>query len=105
MRIYHDAGFAVAIEGGIDPAAMDLLLRDAGLGTQLVGVVLHPPLDVALDRNRQRLAKAFDTSILEGVIREIDGDLASDPLPPRWLKIDNGAESIEITVERVLSAS
>lgn len=104
-RIYHDAGFAVAIEGGIDPAAMDLLLRDAGLGNQLVGIVLHPPLDVALDRNRQRLTKAFDTSILEGVIREIDSDLTSDPVPPGWLKIDNGAESIEITVERVLSAS
>ena len=70
-----------------------------------MGVVLHPPLEVALDRNRQRLTKAFETSILEGAMRQIDADLASEPLPHGWLRLDNGAESIEITVERVLSAS
>ena len=103
--VYHDAGFAVAIEGGIDPGAIARMLREAGLQDQLVGVVLHPPLEVALDRNRQRLTKAFETSILEGAMRQIDADLASEPLPHGWLRLDNGAESIEITVERVLSAS
>ena len=102
-RVYAHAGFAVAIEGGIDPDLAESALEEHGLRDRMIGVVLHPRLDVALDRNRSRQTKAFDTSILEGVMREIDADLARDAARPGWHTIDNGDEPLAATVDRVLS--
>ena len=102
-RVYADAGFTVAIEGGIDPELVEAALAEHGLRDRMVGVVLHPRLEVALDRNRSRQTKAFDTSILEGVMRQIDADLTRDAARPGWHEIDNSDESAESTVERVLS--
>lgn len=102
-RVYADAGFAVAIEGGIDPELVEAALTEHGIRDRMVGVVLHPRLEVALDRNRSRQTKAFDTSVLEGVMRQIDADVARDAARPGWHEIDNSDESIESTVERVLS--
>ena len=101
-RVYHRAGFAVAIEGGLDPVILDRRLEDAGLRDAVVGVVLHPPLAVALERNRARTTKAFDTSILEEVMGQIDVDLRSEGLPDRWVRHDNAQESLAETVDWVL---
>lgn len=103
--VYAEAGYAVAIEGAIDPFAVDRHVDAAGLRERLVGVVLHPPVDVARQRNRERETKAFDTSILDPVIVRLDEDLAREPDPPGWLRIDNGAEDVEATVERLLEAT
>lgn len=102
-RVYHRAGFAVAIEGGLDPLILDQRLDEAGVRDAVVGIVLHPPLAVALERNRARTTKPFDTSLLEDVMRQIDGDLATEPLPARWLRHDNTDETIAQTVDWVLS--
>jgi adenylylsulfate kinase-like enzyme len=102
-RVYADAGFAVAIEGGIDPGVVETALEEHGLRDRMIGVVLHPPLEVALERNRSRQTKAFDTSILERAMREIDADVARDATRPGWHAIDNSDESVETTVDRVLS--
>ena len=102
-RVYADAGFAVAIDGGLDPAHVEMALEEHHLRDRMVGIVLHPRLDVALGRNRVRQSKSFDTSILEGVMREIDGDLARDARRPGWHVIDNSDEPIEATVDRILS--
>lgn len=102
-RIYSSAGFAVAIEGGLDPAAIEQSLANAGVADRLVGIVLRPRLEVALRRNRERQTKSFDTSILEGVMREIDGDLANESDRPAWHVLDNSDEPVEATVQRVLS--
>jgi hypothetical protein len=102
-RVYHRAGFAIAIEGGLDPLILDWRLDEAGVGDVVVGVVLHPPLAVALQRNRMRTTKPFDTSILEGVMSQIDGDLATEPLPDGWLRHDNADETVAETVAWVLS--
>lgn len=102
-RVYADSGFAVAIEGGIDPELIESALTEHGLRDRMVGVVLHPQLEVALERNRSRRTKAFDTSILEGAMREIDADVARDASRPGWHRIDNSDESVAATVERVLS--
>jgi adenylylsulfate kinase-like enzyme len=96
--VYHRAGFAVAIDGALDPLALDRHLADAGLGDAVVGVVLHPPLAVALERNRGRVTKAFDPSILEGAMHDIDSDLHAEPLPDGWVRHDNGAETLDDTV-------
>ena len=103
--VYQRAGFAVAIEGSVDPAAVDQQAAEAGLQGELVGIVLHPALEVALARNRERRTKSFDTSILEEVMHRINRDLAAEPLPAGWLRLDNGGELVEATVERVLAAA
>jgi hypothetical protein len=100
--IYHGAGFAVAIDGAIEPAAMDRRLADAGLADAVVGISLEPALAVALQRNRDRATKGFDTSILEDVIRQIDTELRTASLPPGWHRVDNGGEEVGQTVDRIL---
>ena len=102
-QVYHGAGFAVAIEGGLDPVLLDRRLEDAGVRDAVVGIVLHPPLAVALERNRARTTKPFDTSILEGVMAQIDEDLRTEPLPERWLRHDNAEETIRETADSVLA--
>jgi shikimate kinase len=101
-KVYQTAGFVVAIEGGIDIEAITDRIDALGLADHLVGVLLHPALEVALARNRVRQTKSFDTSILEGVMREIDADLTVQALPRGWHRIDNGDESVDDTVERIL---
>jgi hypothetical protein len=68
----------------------------------VIGAVLRPPVDVALRRNRERTNKPFDTAILDDVIRRLDGDLAADGIPTGWTAIDNGAESVNATRDRLL---
>ena len=102
-QVYSHAGFAVAIEGGVDPEFVEAALEDQGVRDRMVGVVLHPRLDVALERNRARQSKSFDTTILEGVMREIDGDLARGAARHGWHDLDNSDESVDSTVERILS--
>ncbi len=102
-RVYTEAGFAVVIEGGMDAEMVEQALAEAEIADRLVGVVLQPRLDVALERNRTRTSKAFDTSILEGVMREIDAGLAEDGARDRWHRIDNSDEPLEATVARILS--
>ena len=101
-RIYADAGFAVVIEGGLDPEQVEGALNEAGLRDRMVGMILHPPIDVALERNRQRRTKDFDTSILEGVMREIDADLASEGQRDGWYRLDSGTQTVDDTVREVL---
>lgn len=102
-KVYASAGFAVAIEGAIDQEPIEEALADAGVADRLVGIVLHPRLEAALQRNRERLTKTFDTSILEEVMAEIDSDLARQPDRPGWHRLDNGDEPVEATVETILS--
>jgi len=101
-QVYAEAGFAVAIEGAVDPPALAAALRDAGLADRTVGVSLRPSVDVALQRNRERATKTFDTGILDDVIRRLDADLAADRLPDGWTSLDNGGEAVTDTRGRVL---
>ena len=102
-RIYARAGFAVAIEGGMDPEAIERALDGEGVRDRMIGVILHPRLDVALRRNRARTNKSFDTSILERVMREIDRDLARDAARDGWHRLDSSEEDASATVELILS--
>jgi len=71
----------------------------------MVGIVLHPRLEVALDRNRARSTKSFDTSILETVMKEIERDLDRGAGGDGWHVIDNSDEPVETTVGRILAAA
>ena len=97
--VYARAGFAVAIEGGIDPEVVDRHLAATGL--RAVRISLEPPVEVALARNRERTTKSHDPALLEDAILAIDADLATSPLPDGWVRIDNGGESLDATVDRV----
>lgn len=101
--VYHRAGFAVVVEGAVDPQEVGTALEAEGLGAAVVGVVLHPPLDVALARNATRTHKGFDTAPLAAVIRRLDEDLRTAPPPTGWHVVDNDGESVEETVRRVLA--
>ena len=102
-RIYAHGGFAVAIEGGIDPPLAGAALEAEGLAERAVGVILRPRLEVALDRNRSRAHKPFDTSILEGAMRRIERDLNEEAAQSGWHVIDNSDEPPERTVHRILA--
>ena len=102
-RIYADAGFAVAIEGGVDPELAEAALEEQGLRDRMVGIVLHPRLEVALERNRTRQTKSFDTSILEDAMRQVEADVARDAARPGWHEIDNSDEPLDSTLDRILS--
>ena len=102
-RIYVDAGFAVAIEGGIDPETVERELETVGLRRRMIGVILRPRLEVALARNRARTTKSFDTFILEDAMRRIDADLARSAGRPGWHGLDNSDEPVEQTLDRIES--
>jgi hypothetical protein len=101
--VYQPAGFAVAVEGAVDPVQVDLALEAVGLLGRRVGVVLHPRLEVALERNRTRSTKTFDTSVLDAVMASIDADLSASPPPPGWTVLDTSDEDPATTTERVLA--
>ncbi len=101
-RIYRSAGFAVAIEGAIDPTSVELALSEAGLDGAWIGVELHPRVDVAIERNRSRRTKPFDTSILERVIHDIDRDIAAAAPRKNWTRLDNSEQSVADTTDQVL---
>jgi chloramphenicol 3-O-phosphotransferase len=102
-RIYADAGYAVAIDGSVDPELTDSALEEQGIRDRMMGIVLHPRLAVALQRNRSRQTKSFDTLILEEVMRRIEPDVARDAARPGWHAIDNSDEPVHATVDRILS--
>ena len=58
-----------------------------------------------LSAGTSTVSKALDTSILEGVMREIDGDLARGGARPGWHAIGNSDEWVDATVERILSVA
>lgn len=102
-RIYQRAGFAVVLDGAVDPTDVEAAAIALDLSDRVVGIVLHPPLQVALERNRARTHKGFDTSLLEPVIQLLDEDLRSQAAPSGWHVLDNGRESVETTVDRILA--
>jgi predicted kinase len=102
-RRYVQAGFAVAIDDVIlhEPAIHDLMSALAGLNVHRI--ILQPPVETALARNRQRRSKSFDPSILEDTIHMLYGastqiDFASSG----WLVVDNDAQSVDETADEIL---
>lgn len=103
--VYGRAGFAVAIEGAIDPWQAEQVLVRLGLEDSMVGIELFPSLEVALDRNKHRTNKQTDTSILDDAIRAIDRELRDNPPPESFTRIDNSNDLPDETAQRILAIS
>jgi len=100
---YHEEGFAVAIEGAVDPESVERAFREGAPGLSFTGITLHPSLQVARARNRARTTKPFDPGVLEDVMATIDADLTRAGGRTGWLTIDNGAEWVDETVDRIVA--
>ena len=102
-RRYAQAGFAVAIDDVIlhEQAILDMLAALDGLAVHRI--ILRPPVEKALERNRTRKSKSFDPSILEDTIRMLNGVYDQiDFAASGWLVVDNGLQAVGETVSEVL---
>jgi hypothetical protein len=96
-------GRARRIARDLDADAIEQSVADARVADRLVGIVLLPRLEVALRRNRERQTRSFDTSILEGVMHELDGTSRTSRTDRLGTLLDNSEEPGNATVERFLS--
>ena len=100
VRIYAEVGFVVVVDDIIPievvPAWQDLL---AGLDPLFV--LLAPPLEVALDRNRARSVWTVDPAI----VRSLHESLARAADRPGWLVLDTAQLDLEAAVDLILAAA
>jgi len=104
-RRYAQAGFAVAIDDVIlhEQAIIDLLNALAGLTVHRV--ILRPPVETALERNRTRKTKSFDPSILEDTIRMLNGVYEQiDFAAAGWRVVNNDGQTPEQTADQIVRA-
>ena len=99
---YSDAGFAVVIDDVVREEDLDQFTRHLA-SKPLTKVALIPSLDVALARNRDRTGKAFDTRVLEGVVRRLHRSLVESCLPVAgWVAVDTSDMDVRTTVTEIL---
>jgi len=100
-RLYAGAGFAVAIDNVVsvdDARVFDAAVEDYPFHK----ILLLPRLETALERNRTRSNKSFDTSVLEGIIRSIHHEHSAQTFEADWTVLDTSVWSLEETVNWVL---
>ena len=99
---YERDGYAVVVDdalGGLAPDAYRTLI-DRGARR----VLLNPSLAVALERNRSRTNKPFDTAVLDPVTRQLHGEMAREHTETRgWTVIDSSALSVDETVDAIVA--
>jgi predicted kinase len=100
-RDYATAGFSVVIDdalGGLARRAYDQLVREGARR-----ILLMPSLDVALERNRTRTNKTFDTNVLDPVTRDLHEWMAREHTEASgWTVIDSSDLSVEETVDEIV---
>jgi chloramphenicol 3-O-phosphotransferase len=104
-RRYASAGFAVVIDDVLvsSDGALDCLKLLDGLTVHRI--LLRPPVETALRRNRARSNKSFDTSILEESIRRLDQVYEGIDLEnSNWLVINNDNQTPEQTANQICGA-
>jgi chloramphenicol 3-O-phosphotransferase len=103
-RQYANAGFAVVIDDIVNLEDVAVHFSSALDGYPFHKVILLPSIAVALQRNRDRTNKTFDTNILDAPIHSIYQWFSEQVIPPdEWLVIDSSKLTIDETVERILS--
>ncbi len=96
---YSDAGFAVIVDDVLREEDLVRVFRLHLGGRPLHTVLLRPPLDIAVERNRTRTTKLFDTARLDPVIRRLhetiaDGSAAGMVLDPTHLTVAATVDAI-----------
>lgn len=103
-RLYHGAGFAVAIDDVMYPEETNPLMAVPLSPAQVVRVVLLPAVSVALRRNTERTTKQFDPQVLNEPILAMHAALSERPWAAHgWTIIDNSLMTIEQTVDAILA--
>jgi adenylate kinase family enzyme len=98
---YSDQGFAVVIDDVAREADMSQFMPHLA-GRPLTKVVLVPRLEVALERNRDRTNKTFDTEALAPVARRLYRSLADGcPQAEGWIALDTSDLDVDATVAEV----
>jgi thymidylate kinase len=100
-RRFSDAGFAACVD---DVCSAQDFERDYAPHLSNLKphrVLLLPSLAVALERNAMRTTKAFSSTTLEGVIRQLHAEFTAID-KPGWLVVDSSVLSVEETVDRIL---
>lgn len=98
-RRYHEAGFAVAIDGCRNPARLDAVFTETGLRPRRV--LLMPDLETNLLRSHTRTNKGFDPHLLDETIAFTNRRYRDD-VSDAWLVVDNAHLTVEATVELIL---
>lgn len=100
---YSTAGFAVAIDDIVNIRDVNDHFIPFLEGYTLHKVILLPSPSVAIQRNRERANKAFDTHVLEQPIHTIHQWFTEQSVPQHeWLIIDSSDLTIDDTVKRIL---
>ena len=101
---YSDAGFAIVMDDIVNVQDVDQLFSPALEGYLFHKVILLPSVTTAIQRNHERTNKDFDTAILDEPIRNIHKWFREQAASrDEWLTIDNGALTIDETVDVILS--
>ncbi len=96
---YSDNGFAVVIDHCRNLSRWQQIITEELKGRLLVPVLLLPSVETALERNRTRSNKGFDTAILEDIIRHVDAEYRKGT--DGWLVIDSSELNIDQTVDLI----
>ena len=99
---YAAAGFDAVIDDVITSFAREAYEPFIRAGARCV--LLMPTVEVALERNRTRTNKSFDTAVLEPVSRDVHERLKQARLDKMgWTVIDSSALSVEETVDAIVA--
>jgi len=102
-QLYARNGFAVAIDNVV--SVDDARVFDTAFQNQpFHKILLLPRLETALERNRTRRNKSFDTSVLKGVIQRIHAEYGGQVLGADWTVLDTSELSLEQTVKKILES-
>lgn len=98
---YSAAGFAAIVDDVIGTFAREAYDPLVHAGARRV--LLLPSLAVALERNRTRTNKAFDTAILDPVTRDLHGMFERERADvDGWTVIDSSVLTLEQTVDAII---
>jgi chloramphenicol 3-O-phosphotransferase len=101
---YANAGFAVVIDDIVNVQDVTRHFSPALERYSFHKIILLPSITVALQRNRERTNKRFDTNVLDTPIRNIHQWFSEQVVAPKeWLILDTSDLTIDETVDRILS--
>lgn len=101
-KIYLEAGFAVVIDDTIPPHKADALFQTLQAWNP-IRVLLIPPVETCLQRNRDRTNKEFDLRVLGSAIEWMHPEILKDHAEvDNYIRIDNSMLTPEEAAAEIL---